>query len=114
MEVDSVHSLVERQLKNKDVYVPYEYIKHTLDARQSNPYEVKYLSHEFYKDFSKVQYYNSICSGRVKGDPVVTDLLVLQYLPTQKTVYKLDFKDEVFKELPRRPKTLTRTKICNP
>lgn len=47
-ECDSVHAQIERTLKGKDVYIPYEFVYHTKDARKEPfPYIAKYLCREF-------------------------------------------------------------------
>lgn len=103
MEGDSVHAKIENKLKNKDVYVPYEFVKYTLEARMNPfPYEAKYLKHDFFKDFSMLEYYPSIRPGRKAGDPVVTDVHCLRYQPNGIIQYKLKFDDE-YKDIPRRP-----------
>lgn len=47
--------------------------------------------------------YDSICPGRKSGDPVVTDLIRLQYNPTGKIKYILDYFAEL-QPLLSRPK----------
>lgn len=43
MECDSVHALIECRLKDKDVCIPYEFIKYTKKARESFPYDAEYV-----------------------------------------------------------------------
>ncbi|XP_039296260.1 uncharacterized protein LOC120354091 [Nilaparvata lugens] len=79
MECDSVHACIERKLKNRDVHVPADYVTATKEAREKPfPYEVKYLTHDFFKDYTvpNLQYYESIRPGRKSGDPVLTDRVV--------------------------------------
>ncbi|XP_054260924.1 uncharacterized protein LOC128985459 [Macrosteles quadrilineatus] len=104
MEGDFVHAKIEERLKGKEVYVPHEFVKYTQEARQKPfPYNTKYLTHDFFKDFSKLSYYDSIRPGRTKGDPVVVDIHCLQYDPKEVRIkYKLNF-DEELQDLPRRP-----------
>lgn len=107
MEGDSVHAMIENKLKNKDIYVPYEFVKYTKEARMKPfPYDAKYLKHDFFKDYSKLEYYRSIRPGRKTGDPVVTDIHCLKYDPAGVIQYKLQFDDE-YKDIPRRP-----SKVC--
>lgn len=104
MECDSVHSVIEIKLKNTDIYVPNQYATLTKDAKKKNPkYEVKYLSFDFFKDFSQQLRYQSIRPGKKTGDPTVTDIRQLSYEPTGKIRYKLLFSDEL-QDLPIRPK----------
>ena len=63
---------------------------------------MKYLTHPFFKDFSKVNYYTSIRPGNRVGDPVVTDIRAILYHDGVIQV-KLDFSDE-FSDLPRNAK----------
>lgn len=103
MEGDSVHAKIENKLKNKEIYLPYEFVRLTKEARSNPfPYDVKYLKFDFFRDFSKLDYYSSIRPGRKAGDPIVTDIHVLKYNPSGIIQYKLKFDDE-YKDLPRRP-----------
>lgn len=52
-----------------------------------------YLSHEFIRDFTGLRYYDSIRPGKRTGDPLVTDIRVLKYLPSGRMQYKLNFDD---------------------
>ncbi|XP_039286939.1 uncharacterized protein LOC111052339 isoform X2 [Nilaparvata lugens] len=102
MEGDSVHSKIEQKIRGKDIFMPYEYVKFTKEARHTPfPYEAVYLKHTFFKDFSKIVYYDSIRPGRKKGDPCVVDVRCLKYTEIGKIKYKLAFVDE-FTDLPRR------------
>ena len=99
---DSVHARIEKQIKGKDVYLPFEYVKYK-EARQTPfPYEAAYLKYDFFKDFSNISYYDSVRPGRKKRDPCVVDVCCFQYLPTGTIQYKLSF-DGSFVDLPRRP-----------
>lgn len=108
MEGDSVHAQIEKTIKRRDIYVPYEYVKYTTQARTNpSPYEAKYLKYNFFKDFGNISYYDSIRPGK-KGDPVVTDVHYLQYLRTGEIFYKLAFND-LPKLLPWRLKPVDKT-----
>ncbi|KAK6184510.1 hypothetical protein SNE40_006975 [Patella caerulea] len=100
MECDSIHSVIERKIKNKPIYSPQNYVDKIREARVFMPYRV---SHEFFKDFSKLQYYSSIRPGTKVGDPVVTDLRVIKYRPDGLIEYKLNYGDD-FSGMPRRAK----------
>ncbi|XP_055956576.1 uncharacterized protein LOC130012503 [Patella vulgata] len=102
MECDSVHSTFERQLRNKPIYTPSDYVR-ILQSARACPYEVRYLSHDFFKEYSSLRYYTSIRPGIRTGDPVVTNLRVLKYLPRGEILYKLNYKDE-YRFLPRKSK----------
>lgn len=108
MECDGVHSTIERRKKNKDIYAPANYVQIMKEARSGKPgpYKVKYLSHDFFKDFSDIQYYNSIHPGNRVGEHCITDIVALKYDSHIGIEYKLQF-DDVWKLLPRRPNTRT-------
>lgn len=104
MEVDTMHSAIERKLPaHREIYIPADYIRVIKSARKvPEPYKVEFLN---YKDFTKHSggRYSSIRPGNKKGDPCVTDICAIQYLPEGKIKYKVDF-DQEYEFLPRRPK----------
>lgn len=103
MEVDSVHSTIERKLKNRrEIYVPAGYLDVIQTARVSSPgpYNVSYLH---YNDFDQYEASINIRPGTKKGDPVVTDVVAYQFAPTERLSYKLHFPDD-WKELQFRRK----------
>lgn len=104
MEVHSVHSVIERKIKNKPIYSPQSYVDAMRECRPSQPYNVKYVSHEFFRDYSSLNYYQSIRPGVKPGDHTVTDLRVLKYNPLGIIMYKLHHDHEQFHELLRRGK----------
>lgn len=111
MEVDSVHALIERKLKHKEIYLPFDYCQAAIEARKTPfPYETKYMTFEFFRDFSNIVYYNSIRPGRNTGDPTVIDISALRYLPSGKIETKLDF-DQQFEDLPRRPRPIDKSTV---
>lgn len=103
MECDSVHSTIENKIRNKPIYCPQNYVDYIKEARQNQPYEVMYLSHDFFKNYSSLNYYSSIRPGSRVGDPVVTDIRVLKYTGEGSIEYKLNYSGE-FQDLPRRSK----------
>lgn len=75
MECDSMHSCIERELKNKEINVPADYVLVCRKARKHpRPYHVKYLDHTFFKDFSKPIIYRSIRPDITVGGPKVCHL----------------------------------------
>lgn len=107
MECDSVHSTIERELKKREIYVPADYLQLFRNARKKpEPYQVVYLDHTFFKDYTKLGGYNSIRPGTRVGDPVVTDIRALRYLPNATISFKTDFSSP-WVLLPNRPKALT-------
>ncbi|CAH1995862.1 unnamed protein product [Acanthoscelides obtectus] len=103
MEVDSVHSVIERKLgRRNDIAVPADYNKIIRAARQNpSPYKVVSLHFNDFLQYKKGMY-SQIRPGSKKGDPCVTDICALQYLPEGLIKYKINFSDE-WLELPRRP-----------
>lgn len=104
MECDSVHSTIERRLKNREIYLPSDYLRVTREARSSSPYIAKEKDFHFFRDFANkdLMKYRSI---RPSKTSVVVDIRTLQY--HQGTIkYKLDFNNELFDELPNRPRKI--------
>ncbi|CAH1109390.1 unnamed protein product [Psylliodes chrysocephalus] len=79
MEVDSVHSVIERKIKNKKINVPADYVQICKTACLKTPYKVKYLLHNFFKKCDDINFFKSIRPGRASGSPVVTDLKAIKY-----------------------------------
>lgn len=106
MECDSMHSCIERKLKNREIYSPACYISAAKEARMNpRPFQVEYIRHTFFKDFSNLKNYNSIRPGSKPGDPTVTDLCALQYSPGCKIKYKLEFSSD-WADLERRTRSV--------
>lgn len=103
MEVDSSHSAIECQIKSRDIYLPSQYRSLSKESRPKQPYNVHFLSYDFFHDYSKYLMYDSIRPGRVANDPVVTNISILLYEPEGLIKYKLNYDDE-YALLPRRPK----------
>lgn len=99
MECDSIHSTIERQLNKTVINVPADYVKICKDARKNPmPYHVQYLNHTFFKDFTQLQYYNTIRPGITN---TVNDLRQLKYNSDGTIDYKLRHVDG-WTALPRR------------
>lgn len=94
MEVDSVHHTIEMKLKKREIYLPTDYINVCKDARNKNPYRVKYLNYSCFSDYSSLKYYTSIRPGNKKGDPTVTDVRCLKYNPDSTIQYKINYDDQ--------------------
>ncbi|CAC5406738.1 DNA-directed RNA polymerase II subunit 2,DNA-directed RNA polymerase I subunit 2,DNA-directed RNA polymerase II subunit RPB2,DNA-directed RNA polymerase II subunit rpb2,DNA-directed RNA polymerase I subunit rpa2,DNA-directed RNA polymerase subunit B,DNA-directed RNA polymerases IV and V subunit 2,DNA-directed RNA polymerase I subunit RPA2,DNA-directed RNA polymerase I subunit RPA135,DNA-directed RNA polymerase subunit 2,DNA-directed RNA polymerase III subunit rpc2,DNA-directed RNA polymerase III subunit RP len=103
MEVHSIHSVIERKLKTKPIYVLHNYVDIFKISRLEHPNDVNYLSHQFFKKYSDLNYYNSIRPGSKVGDNVVTDIRALMFLPEGEIKYKLTMLGD-YLELPRRAK----------
>ncbi|KAL1005027.1 hypothetical protein UPYG_G00053610 [Umbra pygmaea] len=94
MECDSVHSVIERHLKNQDIYVPAEYVALMKRARSKpNPYDVRYVDHTFFQDFTKLRFCKSICPGIQPGDPTVHDIRAIRYNINGTMDYKIRHSD---------------------
>ena len=81
MDVDSV---IERKLKNIEIFLPSQYATLTKQARKKpSPYRVIQPDHTIFKDYGIKEYqvYDSIRPGRSAGDDCVVDLRVLKYNP---------------------------------
>jgi len=65
MECDSVHSSIERKLKNQDIYIPSDYQKITKIARiKPFPYNVKECDFNFFLNYqTKNNKFDSIRPG---------------------------------------------------
>lgn len=104
MEVDSVHSVVERKLKHKNIYVPQNYVEAIREASSVRPYQVHYVDHTFFHKYSDLTYYATIRPGTKVGDPVVSDIRVIHYNTDGDITVKLMFDGE-FSSLPRRARS---------
>ncbi|XP_022203503.2 uncharacterized protein LOC111060166 [Nilaparvata lugens] len=102
MECDSVHSLIERKLKNREVYLPSNYLTVTMEARKSSPYIAKWVTFDQFTNYShsSSQRFSSLRPGQNK----VTEIKALQYSPDG-IQFKLDFEDD-WTKLPQRIKNL--------
>lgn len=79
-ECDVVHKEIEKRLRHADVRVPAEYAEVVRSARSDpRPYQVEYVDHTFFKDFSRVNLCKSIRPEKKTGDLTVHDLRVIRY-----------------------------------
>ncbi|CAH1099611.1 unnamed protein product [Psylliodes chrysocephalus] len=93
MECDSVHSLIERRLEKREIYLPGEYVSITKHARKNPfPLDAKYLHHDFFKYYSDplFQWYSSI---RPPG-ATVSEIRALKYTPEGLIYFKTDFDSD--------------------
>jgi len=52
MECDSVHSLIERQSKGEDIFLPYDFVKIIKKSRKNlKPLDVELLTYKYFLDF---------------------------------------------------------------
>lgn len=96
MKCDSVHSLIERQRKNKEIMFPHDYVRKTQEAWQG-PFP---LIAKYYDD-KEIMRYRSIRPWRSTNDRTNTNLREIHYFSLSKIGYKVNFKDEM-KDLPQR------------
>jgi len=94
MECDSMHSVIERRKKHRDLHSPAQYVQLIKEARLKTPYKVYYVQHDFFKDYSNLRTYSSIRPGRKLGDPTVAALRCITYLPSGEILWKLRHTDE--------------------
>lgn len=95
MEVDPMHSSIERILKNTNINIPADYINICAKARRiPKPYSVHYLEHYYFKNLTSLLFFPTIRPGKKVGDAVVTDIRALKYTPDGNIFYKLRFPDE--------------------
>lgn len=90
MEADSVHSQIERKVRNLTINVPADYVLAMKKARRNpEPYSVNYVDYKFFKNYEKsISYFKSIRPGKKVGYPCVHDLRALKYT-SQGVQYKL-------------------------
>jgi hypothetical protein len=94
MEADSVHSVLDRQFKNAQIFSPADYVYLMRTARPSQPYNVIVIDHTFFKNYEAcATNLNSIRPGMKAGDPTVTNIRAIQYQPTGDILYKLNHSD---------------------
>ncbi|KAJ8895760.1 hypothetical protein PR048_001098 [Dryococelus australis] len=90
MEADSMQTAIERQLNHKTINVPADYVYACRRARKnSRPYVVKYVNHEYFKQFDQHHMYTTNRPGRKAGEPTVTDWRALRW----NIFYKLRFSE---------------------
>jgi hypothetical protein len=100
MEVDSVHSSLEKQFK-APIFTPSDYISRMSQARPSQPYIVHHLDFTFFQNYEGVPGgFTSIRPGKKTGDPTVTDIRGLLYVNGD-VKYKLRHSDN-WTTLPQR------------
>ena len=66
------------------------------------PFQVKFLHHDFFKDFNHICNLDSIRSQRKAGYPTVTDLRCIRYTPDITILFKLNHTNELYTPLPKR------------
>jgi hypothetical protein len=100
MECDSTHSVIEHQIRNKQIYLPQQFVENIEAARQDNPYVVKYVDFTFFKDYSTLDKYASIRPGIGVGSATVADVRQLKYDPDGIIYYKTGYENCTYEPLP--------------
>lgn len=89
MEVDSVHSTIEHYIK-PPIYAPQDYITKIRQARPKQPYDIRVVHYDFFKDYENISTnYQSIRPGKRKGDPTVNDIRAFKYMSSGDVYFKL-------------------------
>lgn len=104
MECDSVHGLIERQIRNRTIYVAQQYVEATRDARKDNPYDVVYINFRFFRDFNKLGPYTSIRPGKGTDTTTVSNIRQLRYYVDGHVMYMTGYDNEEFEPLPKTTK----------
>lgn len=95
MEVDSMHSCIEKRIRNHKINIPADYVNMCKIARKDpRPYNVEYLNHEFFRRFDQLKFYSSIRPGKTVGDSVVTNIKALKYTEEGQIQYKLRHSED--------------------
>lgn len=89
MEVDNMHSCIEKKVRNRVINVPADYVHACRIARREKPYKVKYLTFDFFKKYDEVKFYKSIRPGR----NTVNQIRALKYETNGKISFKLRHPD---------------------
>lgn len=90
MEADTIHSLIERQLKKEKNNVPADYVNVCVRGRKvPEPFKVEYLTHEYFKNYTNINFVNSIRPGKKTGDPTVQNLRAVKYEANGNLSFKL-------------------------
>ena len=100
LNVDTVHSIIERKLRNKKIFGPSNYVNLIRQCRPGQPFEVEYLDFSFFLDYSEK---SSMAYSSLKptGHSTVSNIVAVRYNPDGTMQYKVDF-DEEFMEYRRR------------
>lgn len=115
MECDSVHSNIERKLKNADIYLPSDSIKITQSARKKSfPQNVKWCDTSFFKQYQiDLNRYDSLRPGKSAGDTTVTNIKSFRNNPNGTIDFKINFDDEYSDlRLAQKKKIFKKEKMC--
>lgn len=112
MECDSMHSTIERKLRNREIYAPSGYFEVCRTARiKPRPFIVTVLDHKYFKKFSSMKAPISLRPGSKPGDPTVTNIRAIQYSPDGSVRVKVYSNSCEFEELPRRIKNINGVEV---
>ncbi|KAF2900770.1 hypothetical protein ILUMI_05423 [Ignelater luminosus] len=94
MEVDSMHSTIEKKLKKAIINVPADYVTICQFACTKSPYHVEYLSHSSFKNLEQnLRFFKSIRPGKEAGDLTVNDVKEIKHTSNM-IFYKLRHSEE--------------------
>ena len=82
-------SVIERKLKKQSMFLPTTLIS----LKELEAIRVKYLTHDFFKNYSDPKYYNSIRPGNRVRDNAVVDIRGLMYCPSGESGIHLQWKE---------------------
>lgn len=69
MEVDSMHSVIERAKKNKNIFSPLEYPNIIRDSKRRNPYDVEVLQFNEFFDLKKFK--DEYIKGKLQSQEII-------------------------------------------
>jgi hypothetical protein len=90
MEVDSVHSSIERICRHQDMYAPTDYYSAVRLARSSNPYEVTVLETDMFND------YKTLAKASIKNRTKAADGTSVNWLKVKWFMYDKNHPDKIF------------------
>lgn len=103
MEADSVHATLEQYFK-PPINAPSDYIARMRLARPKQPYNVNVVDFNFFLKYEDLATnLSSLRPGKKTGDPTVTDIRQLRYLPNGEICFQLGYAGE-WNPLPQRRK----------
>ena len=90
MEVDSIHSKIERKLNKTSINIPADYVEIIKRARRNPaPYHATALKYDFFKNYESIAKVRSIRPGIKSRDPTVNNLQQIKYKPNGEIYLRL-------------------------
>ena len=91
MEVNSVHSVIERAKKDTDVFIPRDWINIIRQAEKTNPYLVTLLTHDDFKD-AKYFVADQKCNFKILAAGKKIDWRQVRWIRVTKGSNEIQFK----------------------